>query len=623
MAEAVVAAVETPDGVDDLEGLEPPASVIRRKVHRAPATRLYNLTALGIIAVGAVLRAVDYGSRLPLTIDEARVALNLGTRSLWGLVQPLDHNQAAPLPFLWGEWIIARLGGYSEFALRAIPFICGLLILPLLWLTGRRLLGRREAIVATAFAALSTCLIYYGNQVKQYGVDALVTVVILGLAAQVLNDPASRRAWRNLAIGGVLALFTSQPAVFVIAGVGAALIVQAFVRRNGGRVNDSPLRDRPLVRRTLGVAALWAVTFAILYVAIDRKSAADPYLHRYWESTFLTLGAPDFGWRVHTVLHFALVDPFYFSTVSSYPFSGRGIIVLPLFIGGFAAVAYRRGWPVAIALLGPYVAAGIAIVAGLYPGGSRVLLFLAPILFLSCAAAVVAIADALAALVTRRATSPETRRMACWVACAIVLVLTFAWRAPAAMQYVWDPPRPDDGRRLVRSVQQASDRDPVYIFASAIPEWFFYTTYWDAPDLGRLDWMAPLVASGGPAFENAPSRGRQIVPGTEGRYLSDRYQGRTELLGIPTGGEARAAVPDIRLHADSGWAQNEAKRLRAAAHPHIWVFADHAYTYALAPLLGAIWQCGGVIESEESETDAALYRVRFGPGTVATSSWCQ
>ena len=58
---------------------------------------------LGALALGVAVRAVDYLNCRSLGLDEARLAVNVASRSFLGLLQPLDLDQSAPPLFLWGE----------------------------------------------------------------------------------------------------------------------------------------------------------------------------------------------------------------------------------------------------------------------------------------------------------------------------------------------------------------------------------------------------------------------------------------------------------------------------------------------------------------------------------------
>ena len=73
----------------------------------------------------------------------------------------------------------------------------------------------------------------------------------------------------------------------------------------------------------------------------------------------------------------------------------------------------------------------------------------------------------------------------------------------------------------------------IYVAARSFPLWVYYTTDWSNPDTERLEWAASIAGAGGPAHNNAPSRGRVRAEDTTG--LARRYRGRTEIVGLPTG----------------------------------------------------------------------------------------
>src|ERR1700752_1982493 len=68
-------------------------------------------SAIGLIIVGAALRLLGYCSQGELYIDDARLALNIASRSYGGLARPLDYGQVAPIPFLWLEKLATQIGG--------------------------------------------------------------------------------------------------------------------------------------------------------------------------------------------------------------------------------------------------------------------------------------------------------------------------------------------------------------------------------------------------------------------------------------------------------------------------------------------------------------------------------
>ena len=79
-----------------------------------------------LLAVGVLARVVRYVACFPLWEAEAYAAATLVDRGFAGLARPLDYQTVCPLGFLWAEWLAVHLLGYSEYALRLFPLICGI-----------------------------------------------------------------------------------------------------------------------------------------------------------------------------------------------------------------------------------------------------------------------------------------------------------------------------------------------------------------------------------------------------------------------------------------------------------------------------------------------------------------
>jgi hypothetical protein len=551
--------------------------------------RDYRVATAALLLLGVALRFAAYAVGRPLWLDEASLSLNIGSRSLVGLTGTLDYHQFAPIPFLWGEWLVTRIAGISEYSLRALPLAAGVLLLIILWPVARRLLGDLEAVVAMALASISLPLIYYSGEVKQYGMDACVTVVLLALTASVLHDPRSKEAWRRLTIGGILSLWISQPSIFVLAGVGTALIAEPRVRA------------APQWRRDAAMACgLWLSAFLLLYFLIYRQHAADSYLREYWEGTFLAPGAPNIMRRILRAARYALVEPV-FRPVSPNWFAA-GYALGALFAVGVYAAARRHGITVALLLTVPYGALTVASALGKYPIADRLVLFLAPLLFMVYSAALVFLIRWL----------PGRARSTASLALVLLLL---AWRAESVLDFVAHPPMTSgDSRAVIGQTEQRNHGEPVYLYAEGVPLWIFYTTDWRAPDRARLRWAAGV---------QAPAPSTRVPPrmnaDRESEYGRVRdYRGHRELIGLPSGVQALASVePEMLLsHPDSGWAESEVGRLlRAGPERTAWLFISSANDIEVQELLAAVARVGGVIDYRR-ELGSMVYRVRFAtPGT--------
>src|SRR2546421_12493290 len=88
---------------------------------------------LGLLLLGVACRLHSYLLAFPIWGDEATVALNVVARDFLGLAGELDHDQIAPLLFLWAEKAICLVLGTQTMLLRLVPLLAGLAGLVLFW----------------------------------------------------------------------------------------------------------------------------------------------------------------------------------------------------------------------------------------------------------------------------------------------------------------------------------------------------------------------------------------------------------------------------------------------------------------------------------------------------------
>lgn len=146
------------------------------------------------VLVGATLVMLQYLGRLSLHTDETAIALNLRSNSPWALLsQPLDYAQMAPPGWLLLEWGAFHLLGSSEYVLRAVPLIASLAALVL----AARLAWRASGGIAPALTVLwlgtSWDFLFFGTQVKQYGSDVVVALLLMLLAMRTIDGDARPR----------------------------------------------------------------------------------------------------------------------------------------------------------------------------------------------------------------------------------------------------------------------------------------------------------------------------------------------------------------------------------------------------------------------------------------------
>ena len=533
-----------------------------------------------VLALGTLLRVRQFAYGRSLWVDESFLSLNIVQRSFGGLLRPLDWDQTAPILFLWLEKVAVTLLGVNEYALRAVPFLAGLALLPAVYALGRRLLGHRAGLLAAAVAALSPPLVRYSNEVESYSLDALTAALLALLTLRVLESPGDRRRWLLLALAGAAGILLSTPVVFVLAGVGLTLLASASVRRApGGLVH------------TVALGAAWCVLFGAVYFTLLAPAASSEFLRQFFAPTFLSPEAPDFVVRVGDAVWRTMHPLIYLPRV---PLVVRLMAVLAA-AAGAVSLARRRGPALLPLLLVPFAAAFAAAVLQRYPVAQRTMLFGAPLLIVMMVAGVLAAG--------RLARLPRGLGAAALALGAAALVLP---PAAAAARDALDPWRDWDARTAVRDFERRSAPDePIYVTYYARPGFAFYTTDWSAPDTARLAWLE-LAKS-----PRAPGDRTLADPGDGTDPFAYSYRGRTELAqrlapGLPRDFEGSRTSKEAKTRA----MERDARRIRAQARPTAWVLQGGSDDHRR--LVEALERLGGrVIYRNTSARGMYLYQVRF------------
>ena len=143
-----------------------------------------NLPAVALLtAAGLALRLARLGFQ-PLWWDEGY--------TVWFATQPLREMIALtardihpPLYYgLLSAWI--GLWGTHPLALRMFSVLAGMLAIPLLYLATRTLMGPRVGLWAAGLLALSPIHIYYSQELRMYGLVALLSLGATFYAARLL-----------------------------------------------------------------------------------------------------------------------------------------------------------------------------------------------------------------------------------------------------------------------------------------------------------------------------------------------------------------------------------------------------------------------------------------------------
>lgn len=397
-----------------------------------------------VVAVAVAVRIRYFALGRGFWRDELSLVQNLDTRGFVVLTRQLGDTTTAPPLFLWTVKAGMLVGLTSEPAMRILPFVAGLAVLPLTALLARRtVVSWGWTAVPVAALAFVPQIVFYTAQLKPYTLDMLgvtgTLVVAHALARKgVLGAASGRGRWAYVVLA-IVSPWLSLGCMLTIGPVTAWLLVMSWCRAR-------PVSPRRSWRwlTALGLAGVSTLGAALL--AHARNSAVTKFGDAFadWLSP-LSQGqgaGPGtngrwFGLVVHDFLRQDLAGP--------HPF-----VLGLLLVAGWCCVL-RRSRSTAILLALPAATAFVAAVAGEYPFGRRLVLFVVPALVIGLAPLAADVAAVVRLLASRLIpTNAQTSTRAGAGVAALVLgstaLLTFA--TPATLsnglryQYGIDDYRP-------------------------------------------------------------------------------------------------------------------------------------------------------------------------------------
>jgi len=433
------------------ESPSPAVNSQAKSAGRAGYVRL--IVCAGLLLVGILLRVLRYLANRPLWLDEAALANNIRERTFAGLTRPLEWGQGAPIGFLWLEKSVCTVLGTSEFSLRLIPLIAGLLCLPLFYLVCRRLFGVLTANVGLSLFAVAESFIYYSSEVKQYSTDTLVALILVFLCLEAVRS--ERTVWLLvLGLCGLLGVFLSHPSIFVL---GPIVVYLALVGGPSGKV---------LRRAAIVLAVLWAVGFlANYFLFLAHLYRPDQGLVESNASGFMPFpprSLSDCKWYFTQLF-------FVFKYIFSHPTGVGEQIGVGTPIAGLAAAlaivgavfVARDSKPTLVILLGPIALVLVASALRKYPFAGRLILFLLPLLILLIAAG----------LTSPWVGSNRRQRLAQVVMFAMLSLLPWL----SAVNSMARPPITEDVRPVFSYIQQhRQPADLLYLYPGADKAFHFY-----------------------------------------------------------------------------------------------------------------------------------------------------
>jgi hypothetical protein len=313
----------------------------------------------GIVLLGIALRLRQYLLNRSFWADEASLAVNLVERNFEELTGLLDYHQAAPVGFLFIEKLSILVLGNRDYVLRLFLLLAGSLAVYLIYRISHALFGT-IGLFAVSMFSLSWWLVHYSSELKQYGSDVMVALLLVYLALNCLRENAQAKDFLLLGGVGAVVIWISHPSVFIMVGVGLALALEKITRK--GFVPWTWI---------FAIGLGWLASFGLEYTVSLRHIIADAYLVDYWHRDYAPMPPwSDVGW--YRKAYFSFLFFAFHRADDLMAWTTLGLTAL----GSLSLLMRDR--KAALLLVSPFVMTGVASALHRYPLKDRFMLFLVP-----------------------------------------------------------------------------------------------------------------------------------------------------------------------------------------------------------------------------------------------------
>jgi hypothetical protein len=331
------------------------------KISQTRRSKLFRYFPLSIIGFGILVRLSQYISNRSLWGDEASIALNIIHRSYLELLQPLDHNQAAPPGFLWVEKLSVQGLGNTEYAFRLFPLIAGIVSLFAFYKLAQWAVSPLALPIALILFACLEYSQYYATEAKPYSSDATIALLLAILLIRLRGQVLKRKTALMVGLAGTVSIWFSFPAIFTLVGLEAANLLTL-----------PKAKWRAILTGRWLTYYIWAVSFGLIYLTVIAGAITNSTLQEAWNSAY-PASLADFPWLLES-----------FGQFFSHPLGFHGIseeVAISAFIVGCIAF-WQQNRTKLLLLTAPILVTLIASYLHKYPFRTRLVFFLTPVVIL-------------------------------------------------------------------------------------------------------------------------------------------------------------------------------------------------------------------------------------------------
>jgi mannosyltransferase len=275
----------------------------------------YLLTLAGVILAGFALRTWLLGDQ-NIWWDEGLAIW--AVRKSWIGVTLWTASDVHPPIYFWLLKAFVSLAGESEFAARFISVVCGMVTVSALYPLGKRLLGRKVALLATALLALGRFHIWWSQEMRMYivatmwGVLSLYALVRWFQAERWIEASSDRAPPKDVLREGMLYVLTSAAGLYSLYLFVVVVLIENTFALSVLLKQPSDKRTHLLRRWVLAqlvVLLLFAPWSALALPRMRSWSVAEPFDARIFLQLYATL--LPLGISTHIERYLWLVVPFF------------------------------------------------------------------------------------------------------------------------------------------------------------------------------------------------------------------------------------------------------------------------------------------------------------------------
>ncbi len=176
--------------------------------------RWFLWSVVALTALAASLRFSTLGLQ-SYRHDEAVTAGRVLVSSLSGTMHLVWTSESTPPLYYLVAWLWSHLFGVQEVGLRSLSALFGTATVPVAYLAGRELIGRRTGVAVAAIVAVNPILVWYSQDARAYALLVLLSTAALLFFLRARGGAGKDLAW--WAAFSALALATHYFAIFPIA----------------------------------------------------------------------------------------------------------------------------------------------------------------------------------------------------------------------------------------------------------------------------------------------------------------------------------------------------------------------------------------------------------------------